>query len=121
MIKDIIMREKNNPAIQAAAFIFASHTHSKFRGGRNMFSITLHNPFGTQIDLEVRGGSQAACDSNGVIFHNALGPNASYPFDTSESVVCWRRTSDPDTPGSPLGQWVSFAPNDINTPVEIQL
>jgi hypothetical protein len=86
-----------------------------------MFSITLQNPFGDTIELEVRTGSQPNCDANGSIFNGPLGPNASFPFNTSDNVVCWRRTANPGTPGSPFGVWNTFSPDDINTPVNIQL
>lgn len=86
-----------------------------------MYSITLNNPFGVLIVLQVTAGSNADCNVNGTIFNGPLGPNASYGFNTSENVVCWRRTADPDIPGGPFGGWTSFSPDDINTPANIQL
>jgi hypothetical protein len=86
-----------------------------------MYSITLNNPFGMPIQLQIHAGSLASCDANASVFNGPLGPNASYPFQTSQNVVCWRRTADPNMPGGPFGQWTSFSPDDINTPVQIQL
>ena len=86
-----------------------------------MYSITFHNPFVAGLQLDVRAGNQANCDANGSVFNGPLGPNASWTLNTSENVVCWRRTANPGTPGSPLGGWGSFSPDDINTPTTIQL
>jgi hypothetical protein len=86
-----------------------------------MFSITFQNPFGNTIQLDVRAGSQASCDANGSVFNGALGPNASWTLNTSDNVVCWRRTASPGMPGSPFGGWGSFSPDNINTPTTIQL
>ncbi len=86
-----------------------------------MFQITFQNPFGVSVQLDVRAGNQANCDANGAVFNGPLGPNASWTLNTSENVVCWRRTSNPGTLGSPLGVWGSFSPNAINTPATIQL
>jgi len=86
-----------------------------------MYSITFLNPFNTSVQLEVHAGNQANCDQNGTTFNSSLGANGTYVLDTSENVVCWRRTANPGTPGSPLGGWGTFAPDNINTPTTIQL
>lgn len=86
-----------------------------------MYSITFLNAFATTIQVDIRAGSQANCDGNGSVFNGPLGPNASWTLNTSSNVVCWRRTANPDSPGSPLGGWNSFSPDNINTPTTIQL
>jgi hypothetical protein len=86
-----------------------------------MYAITFANPFGVWLQVEIRAGSAANCGSNASVFNTSLGPGSSWTLSTDQNVVCYRRTANPDVPGSPLGGWNTFSPDDINTPTTIQL
>jgi hypothetical protein len=85
-----------------------------------VYAITFVNPFAASIQVDIRAGS-SSCDRNASCFNGQLGPGVSWTLNTGENVVCYRRTSNPGMPGSGLGEWSTFSPDDINTPATIQL
>ena len=84
------------------------------------FDITFQNNFDEEVQLEIASGSQG-CDSNTVRFNGLVAGGGSQLFSTDDNVVCYRRTADPDNPGGGFGGWVTFSPDDINTPVTLNL
>lgn len=86
-----------------------------------MYDITFRNNFSVAVQLEIRSGVSQDCDNNPSRFNGAVQAQSDQPFSTDDNVVCYRRTADPDNPGGGLGDWKTFSPDDINTPITIDL
>lgn len=85
-----------------------------------MYQITFANPFGSEVQLNVRSGS-SSCELNAERYNGSLEPGGAYTLYTEDNVVCYRRTSNPGVPGSGFTTWNTFSPDDINTPTTINL
>jgi hypothetical protein len=83
------------------------------------YQVTFKNSLDKPVQLEVNVGD-GNCDTNQNILSQQLDPGGDKTIDTDQNVVCYRRTADPDNPGV-MTSWVTFAPDDINTPALIDI
>lgn len=86
-----------------------------------MYQITFVNHAWAQVRLEISTGNFQSCDQNASQGLVTLLLNDGHPIQTDASVVCWRRTANPDDPHSAWGNWNSMSPDDQNTPATIEL
>ena len=83
------------------------------------YKITFENTLAKPVQLEVHAGS-GGCDANQSVFDEQLAAGGTTEIDTDQNVVCYRRTADPDNPGT-MTSWATFSPDDINTPATIDI
>jgi hypothetical protein len=86
-----------------------------------MYQITFYNRGWAQCKLEVRAGRSADCSQNTLIATYTLMLDVGQPVATSQTVLCYRRPADPDDPNSNWEIWNTVSPDDINTPMSIDV
>ena len=84
------------------------------------YQITFENSLAEAVVLEIRVGNEADCDANQPLFNDQIDAGGNKVIQTDFNVVCYRRTADPDNPGT-MTDWDTFSPNNINTPAEIDI
>lgn len=83
------------------------------------YQITFENSLSKPVQLQVHAGN-GSCDTNQSVLDEQLDAGATKEIDTDQNVVCYRRTADPDNPGT-MTTWTTFSPDDINTPATIDI
>lgn len=85
------------------------------------YQITFVNHAWAEVKLEVATGNNQDCNRNASEGPTALALNVGHTITTSASVVCYRRSANPDDPNSGWDTWTSISPNDQNTPMTVEL
>jgi len=85
------------------------------------YQMTFENTLDEDVTLQINEGNHN-CQNNPTVWTGQVVSGGSKVYLTDAVEVCYRRTADPSNPGNGLWTvWVGFSPNDINTPVEIDL
>ncbi len=70
------------------------------------FTISFVNDFGSDVRLQVSAGPDDpgadGCNTNPVRYDDVLADDTSYDFVTTETNVCWHRSSGPGATDDPL-------------------
>ena len=88
---------------------------------QSLYSITFVNGAWVSAVLDIRTGANQDCNTNVSVGPIRLKLNDSYTLQTDDVVVCYRRLNDPDDQDSGWQAWNSFAPDDQNTPMTIEI
>jgi hypothetical protein len=83
------------------------------------YQITFENTLSKPVQLQVNTGN-GGCDTNQNVVDEQVAVAGTKQINTDWNVVCYRRTADPDNPG-PMTGWVTFSPDDTNTPATIDI
>jgi hypothetical protein len=89
------------------------------------FSIIFSNDFGSDVRLQISAGPNDphndGCNTNLVRYDDVLKNNDQHTFDTSESNVCWRRSSGPGSPNDLLPAGWNIVEYGVDPTVTIKM
>jgi hypothetical protein len=86
------------------------------------YQVEIHNDYNQTLAIEIRTGNNPNdFEQNTLFYQGDLVAGGSKTTDNFDPVICYRRTADPDNYAAGLGGWNTFSPDDINTPITIEL